>query len=108
MKRNQILTAVLLVLLLTLCCTACACAVEIRPIPVDHDSLDLGNGEFRLSFRSTDRIGRSEYFIAVLYLQDHYEAEQIRSLTRGDTVLINDRIWTVKEIIPTDPKGESL
>ena len=100
MKRNQILTAVLLALLFTIGFAACACAAEIRPIPVDHDSLDQGNGEFRLSFRSTDRIGSSEYFIAVLYLQDHYEAEQIRSLAPGDTVLVNDRFWTVKEVIP--------
>ena len=104
MKRNQILTAVLLVLLLTLCCTSCACAVEIRPIPVDHDSLDQGNGEFRLSFRSTDRIGNGGYFIAVLYLQDHYDAKQIRTLKPGNRILVNDRSWTVKEIIPhTDP-----
>ena len=102
MKRNLILTAALLVLLCSLCITACA--AEIRPVPVDHDKLDPGNGDFRLSFRSTDRIGDKGYFIAALYLQDHYEAEQIRSLTRGDAVLINDRIWTVKEIIPhTDP-----
>ena len=104
MKRNQILTAIQLVLLLTLCFVACACAAEIRPIPVDHDSLDLGNGEFRLSFRSTDRIGNGGYFIAVLYLQDHYDAKQIRTLAPGNKVLINDHSWTVKEIIPhTDP-----
>ena len=46
MKRNQILTAVLLALLFTIGFAACACAAEIRPIPVDHDSLDQGNGEF--------------------------------------------------------------
>ena len=107
MKRNQILTAVLLVLLLTLCCTVFACAAEIRPIPVDHDSLDQGNGEFQLSFRSTDRIGSGGYFIAVLYLQDHYRADEILSLTPGDTILVNDHFWTVKEIIPhTDPESQ--
>ncbi len=107
MKRNQILTAVLLVLLLTLCCTVFACAAEIRPIPVDHDSLDQGNGEFRLSFRNTGRIGSGGYFIAVLYLQDHYRADEILSLTPGDTILVNDRFWTVKEIIPhTDPESQ--
>lgn len=106
MKRNQILTAVLLALLFTIGFAACACAAEIRPVPVDHDSLDQGNGEFRLSFRSTDRIGNGSYFIAVLYLQDHYEAEQIRSLAPGDKVLVNDLFWTVKEIIPhTDPES---
>ena len=107
MKRNQILTAVLLVLLLTLCCTVFACAAEIRPIPVDHDSLDQGNGEFRLSFRNTGRIGSGGYFIAVLYLQDHYRADEILSLTPGDTLLVNDHFWTVKEIIPhTDPESQ--
>ena len=107
MKRNQILTAVLLVLLLTLCCTVFACAAEIRPIPVDHDSLDQGNGEFRLSFRNTGRIGSGGYFIAVLYLQDHYRADEILSLTPGDTSLVNDRFWTVKAIIPhTDPESQ--
>ena len=107
MKRNQILTAVLLVLLLTLCCTVFACAAEIRPIPVDHDSLDQGNGEFRLSFRNTGRIGSGGYFIAVLYLQDHYRADEILSLTPGDTILVNDRFWTVKEIIPhTNPESQ--
>ena len=106
MKRNQITVAVLLALLLALCCFAFACAVEIRPVPLDHDRIDLGNGEFRLSFRSTDRITRSGYFIAVLYLQDHYEAEQIRSLVPGDTVLVSDRAWTVKEVVPhTDPES---
>ena len=103
MKQN-ILAAMLLALLLTLCLTACACAAEVRPIPVDHDRIDLGNGGFQLSFQSADRISNSGYFIAVLYLQDHYKAEQIRSLVPGDTVLVNDGIWTVKEIIPhTDP-----
>ena len=107
MKRNQILTAILLVLLLTLCFVACACAAEIRPIPVDHDSLDQGNGEFRLSFRNTGRIGSGGYFIAVLYLQDHYRADEILSLTPGDTILVNDHFWTVKEIIPhTDPESQ--
>ena len=57
MKRTHILTVVLLVLFFSLCITACACAAEIRPIPVDHDRLDQSNGEFRLSFRNTDRIG---------------------------------------------------
>ena len=108
MKRN-ILAAVLLALLFTLCLTACACAAEIRPIPVDHDRLDLSNGEFRLSFRSTDRISSSGYFIAVLYLQDHYEAKQIRSFSPGNRVLVNDRSWTVKEVIQhTDPESPDI
>ena len=105
MKRN-ILAAVLLVLLFTLCLTACACAAEIRPIPVDHDRLDLGNGEFRLSFRNTDRVSSGGSLTAVLYLRDHYKAEQIRSLAPGNRILVNDSTWTVKKILPhTDPES---
>lgn len=105
MKRT-ILAAALLALLFTLCFTAFACAAEIRPIPVDHDRLDQGSGEFCLSFRSTGRMNDSGYFIAVLYLQDHYESARIESLVPGDTVLVNDRTWTVKEVIPhTDPES---
>ena len=104
MKRNQILSVILLTLFFTVCFAVCACAAEVRPIPVDHDALDLCNSEFRLSFRGTGRMDDSGYFSAVLYLQDHYEAEQICSLSPGDTILVNDRIWTVREIIPhTDP-----
>lgn len=106
MKRKPILTVVLLVLLLTLCFAACACAAEIRPVPVDHDRVDLGNGEFCLTVRNADRISNSGFFIAALYLRDRYDAEQIRSLSAGDTVWVNDQAWTVREIIPhTDPSS---
>ena len=67
MRRRHILSAILLVLLFTLCCAACACAAQVRPIPVNHDRLDTDNGEFRLSFRGTGRIGDSGYFSAVLF-----------------------------------------
>ena len=53
MKRVLILTAVLLALLFTIGFAACACAAEIRPIPVDHDSLDQGNGEKRPTPRAS-------------------------------------------------------
>lgn len=105
MKRNHIFTAVLLTLLLTLAVSACAAAAEIRPIPLDHDTLDLGNGEFRLTARSTWQVTSGGYFIAVLYLPDRYEGEQIRSLAPGDTVLANDQAWTVKEIHPHPAEG---
>ncbi len=109
MKRNQILSAVLLALFFTFCFIVCACAADVRPVPLDHDTLDAGNGEFRLSFRSTGRMDDSGYFNAVLYLQDHYDAEQIRALAPGDTVLVNDRIWNVKEIIPhADPDSPDI
>lgn len=99
MRRNHVLTAVLLAVLFTLCMAACACAAEIRPIPVDHDKVDLSNGEFCLKVTNANRIENGGFFIAALYLEDHYEAEQIRSLAPGDRVWVNDRAWTVTEVV---------
>ena len=106
MKRNHILTAVLLVLLLTLALAACASAAEVRPIPVDHDKVDPANGTFNLQIRSADRIETNGYFIAVLYLEDHYDPEQIRSLAPGDAVYVNNKKWTVKETVIHREDGE--
>ena len=99
MKCNRILTAVLLVLLLALAVTVCASASEIRPIPVDHDQVDLENGEFCLEIKNADRIEPNGFFIAVLYLEDRYDGDQIRSLAPGDTVYANDEKWTVQEVV---------
>ena len=105
MKSNRILTATLLALLLALVLTACASAAEVRPVPVDHDRVDLKNGEFSLTARNVDRIGNGNYFTAVLYREDIYDGEQIRALAPGDTVWANDEKWTVKEIV-LHPAGE--
>ena len=100
MKSTRILTGILLVLLLALAMTACASAAEVRPIPVNHDRIDLNNGTFSITIRNTDRISNGGYFIAVLYQNDCYDGKQIRALVPGDTVYANDRKWTVKEIVP--------
>ena len=98
MKQNRILIAILLVLA-ALVITACASAAEIRPVPLDHDTLDLGNGIYGLFVRGGDRVEKTGFFTAVLYLRDHYDGEQIRNLAPGDTVWANDRKWTVKEVV---------
>ena len=98
MKRNHIFTAILLGLLLTLAVTVCACAAEIRPIPLDHDTLDLNNGMFCLLIRGGDGVEKTGSFIAVLYKVDRYDGEQIRAMAPGDTVYVDDRKWTVKEV----------
>ena len=100
MRRNHVLTAVLLAALFVLCAAACACAAEIRPIPVDHDKLDLTNGEFCFRVTNANRIEDSGYFIAALYLEDRYDGAQIRALAPGDRVWVNDRAWTVQEVVP--------
>ena len=98
MKQNRIVIAILLAIL-ALAVTACASAAEIRPVPLDHDTLDLGNGVFGLFVRGADRVEKTGFFTAVLYKQDHYDGEQIRNLAPGDTVYANDRKWTVKEVV---------
>ena len=98
MKRNHVLTAILLALLV-LAAAACASAAEIRPLPLDHDTLDLGNGVFSLVVRGGDRAEAAGGFTAVLYLEDRYDGEQIRKMAPGDTVWADDRKWTVKEVV---------
>ena len=98
MKRNHILAAILLALLI-LAVAACAYAAEIRPVPLDHDTLDLGNGVFGFLVRGGDRAEKTGRFTAVLYKTDHYDGEQIRNLAPGDTVWANDRKWTVTEVV---------
>ena len=98
MKRNHVLTAILLALLV-LAAAACASAAEIRPVPLDHDTLDLGKGVFNLVVRGGDRAEAAGGFTAVLYLEDRYDGEQIRKMAPGDTVWADDRKWTVKEVV---------
>ena len=98
MKQNRIVIAILLAIL-ALAVTACASAAEIRPVPLDHDTLNLGNGVYGLFVRGADRVEKTGFFTAVLYKQDHYDGEQIRNLAPGDTVYANDRKWTVKEVV---------
>ena len=105
MKSNRILTALVLVLLFSAVLMTCALAMEVHPVPVDHDRTDLANGSYSLTVRSADRIAGSNYFIAVLYQQDVYDGERIQALAPGDTVYADDRKWTVKEIV-SHPAGE--
>lgn len=107
MRRTHLLTAVLLAALLVLCATACACAAEIRPIPVDHDKVDLSNGEFCLKVTNADRIEKGGFFMAALYLEDRYDAEQIRAMAPGDRVWVNDRAWTVQEVVLHTEEGST-
>ena len=98
MKQNRIVIAILLALL-ALAVAACASAAEIRPVPLDHDTLDLGNGVFGFFVRGADKVEKTGSFTAVLYKLDHYDGKQIRNLALGDTVYANDRKWTVKEVV---------
>ena len=98
MKRGLLITLTLSVLLV-LCMAACAYAEDIRPLEAAHYEIDLKSGEFRLTVRDTDRIVSGGFFTASLFLEDHYDAEQIEALSPGDTVLVNGKTWTVREVI---------
>ncbi len=115
MKHDRILTAALAALLIILAVSGAAFAADIRPIPVDHDRVDLENGTFNLTVRMADRIEKNSFFVAALYLEDRYDGNQIRSLAPGDTVTADDRIWTVKEVVvhssdetPEDPAAYEI
>ena len=98
MKRNLLCTA-LLVLLLTVFFAACACAADIRPIEINLDEVDLNNGEFSLNVKDEEMIYDDNFFTAELFLEDRYDAEQIRALVPGDTVEMNGVTWTVDEVV---------
>ena len=99
MKRIHLLTAVTL-LLLALCVCVCAQAVDIRPLDTDHAQVDLNNGTFCLGVKDIDRIVSGGFFTASLYLEDHYDGKQIEALAPGDTVTVNGKTWTVREVVP--------
>lgn len=104
MKRIHLLSLILMSLVLVLAFAACAYAAEIVPLPVDPDSIDLDNGTFRLEIRDADRIAEGGYFTAVLYLPETYDGEQVRNMVPGDTVQIEGRTWTVREVqVHDDP-----
>ena len=98
MKRNLLCTA-LLVLLLTVLFAACACAADIRPLEINPDEVDLSNGVFCLNVKDEEKIYDESFFTAELFLEDRYDAEQIKALAPGDTAEMNGVIWTVDEVV---------
>ena len=110
MKHTRLYTAAVLALALVLF-SACAYAAEILPLPVNHTGTDLANGAFRLTVKDADRID-SGWFTAELFLQERYDGEQIRALSPGDTVVMNGKTWTVKELAaqiqPVIAQGNSV
>ena len=104
MKRNLLTAA--LVLLLTLCLAACAGAAEIKPLEPGHQPVDLSGGSFCLAVKDIDKTVTGGYFTASLYLPDHYAAAQIEAIVPGDTVLVNGKSRTVRELVPHYADGE--
>ena len=98
MKITRCLTAVLLCLALFLCAASFALAADIRPLDTDPAAVDPDNGEFSLTIKDLDMIENGGWFTAALYLEDRYGADEIEALAPGDTILVNRKLRTVKEI----------
>ena len=98
MKRCRLTILVLLVLLSSLL-AACACAAEVCPMKIFPEETDLNNGVFCLGIPEDEGIEESGSFTAELYLEDRYDASQIKALAPGDTVWMNEAVFTVQEMV---------
>ena len=98
MKCCRLMIFALLALLLLLL-TAFAYAADVCPLEIDPAKTDLNNGSFCLEIADADRIEEGGYFTARLYLEDRYDAGQVKALAPGDTVRMNGAVFTVQEIV---------
>ncbi len=72
---------------------------NIVPLVADPERLDLNNGTYSIAIRDLDKIREEKYFTAELYVEEYYDAQQIRSLAPGDTVQMNGSVWTVEKMV---------
>ena len=105
MKRGCRFTVLLAGLLLISVLSGSAFAADIVPLNPDPET-DLNNGTFCIGLRDLDKIEEEGFFTADLYVEERYDAEQIKALAPGDTVRMNGSVWTVeKMVIHEDQEG---
>ena len=68
-----------------------------RPVQKEPD---LQNGTFQISLEDMDKVETEGWFTAALYTKDRYAAEDVQSMKAGDTVQINDRVYTLTDVEP--------
>ena len=73
-------------------------AAKVSPLPVDINSLDFSNGSFNVQIEDIDQIVHNHSLTFSLYLDDHYDSNQIKNLSPGDTILVAGAVYTVKDI----------
>ncbi len=100
--------SLILILLFTVCVAVCAQAAEIIPIDSGVLEADLANGSFCMAVKDLEKITEGGWFTAALYMVDRYEADQIKAMAPGDTVLVNGQAWTVQEVIPHEADEPGL
>ncbi len=98
MKRCCLMAFALLALLFLLP-AAGSYAADVCPLEISPAKTDLTNGAFRLEIRDENRIEDGGYFTAGLFLEDCYDAVQIKALAPGSTVQMNGTVFTVQEIV---------
>ena len=79
-------------------------AAKVFPLPVDTNSLDFSNGSFDVQIEEIEQIEQHHSLTFSLYLDDHYDPDQIRSLSPGDTILVAGDVYTVKDISVRDDR----
>ena len=94
----------LAVLLIVLCMLICAAAAEdgteadVRPLPVGPERTDLTDGAFDVQVLDMDRAAEKQELTLMLYVTDRYDADQIRNLSPGETILIAGTVYTVEAV----------
>ena len=77
---------------------------KVAPLPVDITSLDFSNGSFDVQIEDIDQIVQNHSLTFSLYLDDHYDSNQIKNLSPGDTILVAGAMYTVKDISIRDDR----
>ena len=101
-KRTGTLLSALAALLLLPCPAAGTTgpAADVVPLPQETE-LNLEDGWYCARLEDADRADEG-WFTLALYRTDEYDAEQVRSLRAGDTVLVNGEVYTVTGISARD------
>ena len=70
----------------------------VRPLEINRDSYDPGNGEFWFDMDAVDA-PVSGPLTMTLYLEDRYSLAEIENLRQGDTLEVKGKIYTVDLVV---------
>ena len=99
MKRTRLFAALAAALLSACLFSARARAAEILPLETDPAPAGPVSGSFCLTVTDPEHVADGGFFTAELSVEDRYDPAQIKALSPGDTVEMNGRTWTVREIV---------
>ncbi len=105
MKKLCLILALALVFVLSVVAAAEGAAsvrADVIPIYTDPGSVNLKDGYLRMALRDEDKIETGGYFTIELYELEIFNTAQIKALAPGNTVQLNGKVWTVKEMVVHD------